>query len=105
MALFDFLNSGIGGSQQAAGPNQLGEAGVGPLQPIGPTWGDTLSTANALSSRQPQTVPPMTPPANNAVIQPLQPVQMQKTPTQINAEQGDDSLGAIISMLLKLFAV
>jgi hypothetical protein len=42
MAFLDFLGQGMGGMQQAQGPNQTGGAGVSTSQPIGPTYGDAL---------------------------------------------------------------
>jgi hypothetical protein len=49
------LNQGIGGMQQAQGPNMTGDAGVGPATPIGPSYNDILKTALTYGSKNPTT--------------------------------------------------
>ena len=109
MAFLDFLNAGIGGSQQAQGPNMTGEAGVGPVVQNGPTYNDLARVALQYGSKPGSSGPmlagmlPASQPAST--IQPLQPTVMQKTPVEKNAEQGQDSLGKIISMLTALIGL
>ena len=108
MAFLDFLNAGIGGSQQAQGPNMTGEAGVGPVVQNGPTYGDLARVALQYGSKPGSSGPmlagmiPASQPAAASTIQSLEPTTMQKTPVEKNAEQNDSSLGAIISGLFKL---
>ena len=114
MAFLDFLNTGIGGSQQAQGPNMTGEAGVGPVVQNGPTCNDLARVALQYGSKPGSSGPMLagmlpasqaSQPTTPSTIQPLQPTVMQKTPVEKNAEQSQDSLGKIISMLTALIGL
>lgn len=98
MALLDFLNQGIGGMQQAQGPNMTGNAGVGTPQPIGPTWGDMLKGGITYGSK-----PGSSGPMIAQQIRPLQPTPLIKSPQEKKKEEGgEDSLAQIASLIMGL---
>jgi hypothetical protein len=110
MAFLDFLNSGIGGTQQAQGPNMVGGAGVGAPQPIGPTYGDISRAALQYGSKPGSSgpilagqIPQSTVPYGQQKLQPLDP----NAPAQAKAitgqpDSGDGTLGMIAKWFMSL---
>jgi hypothetical protein len=114
MALLDFLGSGMGGNTPVNQNTMVaGTAG----QPVGPTWGSALqagmkygsspgSSAPRLANTVPTAPTGTMPPASTPPIQSLQPVATPKTVPEMQKEQGgDDSLGMILSALLKVIGL
>jgi hypothetical protein len=123
MAFLDFLNSGIGGMQQAQGPNlpaqgpnPTGEAGVfsgagvGAPQPIGPTYGDIARAALQYGSKPGSSgpmlagiVPQSKVPYGQQALQPLDPnAPAQSKGMAGQAGSGDDTLGMILKWFTSL---
>lgn len=111
MAFLDFLGQGVGGMQQAQGPNMTGGAGVGAPQPIGPTYGDigkgmlqygsspgssgpALAAATPSSGWQQKQMQPLAPNA---------PPQAKTTMGQDDTGGGDQNLAMIAKFLSALF--
>lgn len=103
MAFLDFLNKPTGGYQQAAGPNMTGGAGVGPMQPQGPTYGDMLKAGMQLGSKPSSSAPLIAGQMNTSPLQPLQPTTMMQTPQEKNPQE--DSLSQILAIFTKLFGI
>lgn len=106
MAFGDFLNTGIGGTTPINQQTTVaGTAGA----PIGPTYGDLLRTGLTYGSRPGSSAPVLASsmaPSQRSVIPPMgAPEGVMKTPQEKQAEQGDDSLGAVLGVLLKLLAL
>lgn len=111
--MFDFLGQGIGGMQQAQGPNMAGGAGVGTPQPVGPTWGQIGNAAVQYGSK-PGSSGPMVAGAMNTgtmnrgygqsslpPLDPNAPPQVKKAMGQGGEEQ-DDTLAQIAKALMSL---
>jgi hypothetical protein len=108
----DFLGQGVGGMQQAQGPNMVGGAGVGTPQPIGPTYGDLAKGAMQYGSQPGSSAPAMA----NAMpgsgwqqrsMQPLAPTappQAKQAIGQPDRSGSDDSLAQIAKFFSMLFS-
>lgn len=109
MAFLDFLGQGVGGTQQAQGPNMTGGAGVGAPQPIGPTWGDIGKGAMQYGSKPGSSAPVIAGaiPSSGWAQRQMQPLA-PNAPSQAKEamgqpkEGGDDTLGTILSFFSKL---
>jgi len=109
MAFLDFLNSGIGGMQQAQGPNMSGGAGVGAPQPIGPTYGQ-LGNAIVQYGSKPGSSAPMVSGALNraygqASLLPLDPnaPAQQKALAGQGGGEDNDTLAQVAKYLMAIF--
>lgn len=107
----DFLGQGIGGMQQAQGPNMTGGAGVGAPQPIGPTYGQLAKGAMQYGSKPGSSTPMLAqamPTGRGmygqqqlAPLDPNAPPQAKATNGQ-PSEGGDDSLAQIATFLMQM---
>ena len=110
MAFMDFLGQGIGGMEQAQGPNMTGGAGVGAPQPIGPTYGDILKGGMQYGSKPGSSAPLVAGQIPSSgwqqrSMQPLAPTappQAKQAMGQTGAG-GDDNLAAIAKFFTMLF--
>lgn len=108
MATLPFMQRGIGGVQQAQGPNITGDAGVGPQQPIGPTFND-LSRAALMYGSKPGSSTPMLAqafmPQSNWQQNNLNPLSTEPKATKVpmagaEGEEDGDALGSIVKFFM-----
>ena len=108
MATLPFMQRGIGGVQQAEGPNLTGGAGVGPQQPIGPTFNDLSRAALMYGSRPGSSTPMLAQalmPQSNWQQNNLNPLSTEPKSTKVpiagaEGEEGEDELGSIVKFLV-----
>mgnify|MGYP001564395247 CR=1 FL=1 len=106
MAFMDFMNRGVGGMQQAQGPNLTGGAGVGAARPIGPTYNDLTRAALMYGSKPGSSTPMIASmmPQSNWQQNNLNPLSTEPKTTKVpiaGAEEGDeDTLGSIAKFFM-----
>jgi len=109
MAFLDFLGQGVGGMQQAQGPNMTGGAGVGAPQPVGPTWGQVGNAAVQYGSKPGSSGPMVAGAVNRGYGQSSLPPLAPNAPTAAKQSMGqggeegqDETLAQVAKFLMNM---